>query len=462
LWSDLRERLFGTSGVRGVANVDLTPEFVLKLGLAIANFTASGRVAVGFDTRTSSQMMASSLIGGLLAGGAAVRNYGLIPTPVLAYLTSDTKCHAGTMVTASHNPPKYNGVKLFDGDGMAFNHSLERRIEETMSSGVLKRSDWSHLRVMDSVDCVDRYVEMIKNLVVFERAPKVVVDPGCGAAHSIGPRLFRDQGCEVLAINAQPDGFFPGRSPEPDSESLGVLSSFVKEVGANAGVAYDGDADRMAIVDENGAIVPMDQLIASYGAYLVSSHSESTIVVPVDASMCIEECVEAVGGRVIRTAVGDVNVAEAVLKHKAALGAEASGAWINPDYSLCPDGLLSSMLVLNTVFSEQVNMTLSRFVGLAPKYSILRTKVACPGEHKANVMKKLESELPKIISAESEVLTIDGVRMSSESGWVLVRPSGTEPILRITVEEKDQSRAESLMSDTITYTQNLIKQDSTQ
>lgn len=212
----------------------------------------------------------------------------------------------------------------------------------------------------------------------------------------------------------------------------------------------------MAIVDETGELVPMDQLIAAYGAYLVSLN-EKTIVVPVDASMCIEESIVGIGGSVIRTAVGDVNVAEAVLKHKAALGAEASGAWINPNYSLCADGILSSMLVLATVSSQRVNTTLSKFVNSISRYPILRGKVPCPDELKTEVMNEFQSELFKIMPEKSEILTIDGVRAASEDGWILIRPSGTEPVLRITVEAKDRSKAELLMTQTLALMQNMIK-----
>jgi len=418
-------------------------------------------VAVGFDTRLSSDMITHSLTAGLLAGGTKVRNHGLIPTPVLAYLTSDTRADAGAMVTASHNPPEYNGIKLFSKDGMAFNRDLQNRIEELVNSADLQRASWNSLQRVEPVDYTHRYLEMVRSIVVIERQWKVVVDPGCGAAYSIGPRLFREQGCKVLSINAQPDGFFPGRAPEPAAGSLDVLSTVVKESGANAGVAYDGDADRMALVDETGTIVPMDQLIAAYGAHLVSLENEKTIVVPVDASMCIEESVEEAGGRVVRTPVGDVNVAEAVLEHKAALGAEASGAWINPDYSLCPDGMLSSMLVIAAVSSERLNTTLSKFVSQIPRYPILRSKVTCPQELQARVMSELQSELFRIMPRESEMSTIDGVRFSAPTEWVLVRPSGTEPVLRVTVEAKNRAEADSLMSQAISLAQRTIKQIST-
>lgn len=452
----MRHNLFGTSGIRGVSNSELKPELVLRIGLAVAAFTKAGRIAVGFDTRQSSDMVTHSLIAGLLAGGAEVKNHGLVPTPVLAYLASDTDSDAGVMVTASHNPPEYNGVKIFDKDGMALDHDSQREVEELFESTNLKYADWKELRRADSVDYTHRYIEMVKNLVVIEKRLRVVVDPGCGAAYSIGPRLYREQGCEVLSINAQPDGFFPGRPPEPTAESLSFLSRVVKETRADAGVAYDGDADRMALVDEVGAVVPMDQLIAAYAAYLVSAEGERTIVVPVDASMCIEESVEEAGGEVIRTQVGDVNVARAVLEHKAVLGAEASGAWINPDCSLCPDGILSSILVLAAVTSERLNTTLSEFVRPISRYPLLRTKVACRQGVSSRVMNELQPELLKILPGESEVSRIDGLRLSSPDRWVLVRQSGTEPALRVTVEAKDPAEAESLMRETVSIVQRVI------
>jgi len=456
----VKERLFGTSGVRGVVNIDLTPELILRLGLALADHVNSGKVAVGFDTRLSSHSIAHSLIAGLLAGGARVQNHGLIPTPVLAYLTSVVKAKAGAMVTASHNLPEYNGVKLFDEDGMSFNHDLEQEIERLAKSPRPQYTSWNQLRPMETVNLVDQYIEMVRGSVTIQGKWRLVVDPGCGAAYSLGPRLFREQGCKVLTINAQPDGFFPGRAPEPTGESLKVLATMVKETGANAGVAYDGDADRMAVVDENGAIVPMDQLIAAYGAQLASKGRGRTIVVPVDASMCIEESVEAVGGRVVRTAVGDVNVAEAVARHKAALGAEASGAWINPDYNLCPDGILSSLLLIASVSGGQ-SESLSEFVKGVPRHPILRGNIACPEKLKAEAMDLLQLELPKIMREKSEILSIDGIRVSSQEAWILVRESGTEPLLRVTVEAKDYKRAELLMSEVTLLIQSIIKRLST-
>ncbi|MFC1507222.1 phosphoglucosamine mutase [Thermoproteota archaeon] len=452
----MNSKLFGTSGMRGIPNVDFTPELIMKLGLALANLTHGNRIAIGFDTRLTSSFMSCLLSAGMLAGGAEVRNFGLIPTPVLAFLTSNTNCRAGTMITASHNPPEYNGVKIFDGDGMAFSHTLEEKVEDLMGFNNLHRVDSTSIGNVKWINCVDRYVEMVKESLTLKREWSIVVDPGCGAAYSLGPSLFRELGCRVLTINAQPDGFFPGRPPEPTLESLHLLSKMVRETGANAGVAYDGDADRMALVDENGRFVSMDQLIASYGARLLSLKNKKRIVVPIDASMCIEESIEAVGGNVIRTAVGDVNVAESIVKNNAAFGAEASGAWISPDYSLCPDGILSSLLVISEISGQKGNPTLSKFVSLASRYPILRKKINCSKNLHSEVIEKLHSELFNLMPEKSDIQTIDGIRITSKKEWILVRPSGTEPVLRITVESKSTRKTESLMKEVIRIIENIV------
>ncbi len=207
---------------------------------------------------------------------------------------------------------------------------------------------------------------------------------------------------------------------------------------------------------KNGRFVSMDQLIATYGARLLSLKNKKRIVVPIDASMCIEESIEAIGGNVIRTAVGDVNVAESIVKNNAVFGAEASGAWISPDYSLCPDGILSSLLVISEISSQKGTPTISKFVSLASRYPILRKKINCSKNLHSEVIEKLQSELFNLMPEKSDIQTIDGIRIASKEEWILVRPSGTEPVLRITVESKNESKAESLMKEVIKLIENIL------
>ncbi|MGQ9542873.1 MAG: phosphoglucosamine mutase [Candidatus Bathyarchaeia archaeon] len=451
----MKGNLFGTSGVRGIVGLDLTPNLILNLGVALANLVGSSKVSTGFDTRVSSRMVLSCLVAGLMAGGARVLNHGLVPTPTLAYLTSNMNSKAGAMVTASHNPPCYNGVKMFDERGATFNHDLQMEIERLSKAPAYAR--WDSLGMVEEANYTRPYMEMVERAVNLRRRWRVIVDPGCGAACSIAPTVLNELGCEVIGINTQPDGFFPGRIPEPTVESLSILSEIVRNTGADVGVAYDGDADRMALVDERGEVLNMDRLIAAFASYIVSSGLGRVVVVPVDVSMCVEESVEAVGGSVVRSAVGDVNVAETVLRCNASFGAEASGAWIIPKHNLCPDGILSSVSVLEAV-SEGAGETLSNFVTPIRTYHTMRAKVDCPNRLKEKIMSSLYTDLSSIMPEISEILTVDGIRVSSQSGWILVRPSGTEPVIRVTVEAQDPQIAKSLMHDTLTMIRHTISQ----
>jgi len=452
----VKQKLFGTSGVRGVVNVDLTPTLALNVGLALATHTNSGKVAIGHDTRVSSPMLEHSLISGLLAGGSTVVRLGLTPTPLLAFLTREIKAEAGVMITASHNPPEYNGIKLFNADGMAYDEKQQNQIEEIVESGRFKRSSWQKIRTATAVDESRRYLEAIQKTVKLEREWRVLLDLGCGATCQIAPPLLRTLGCKVTAINSQPDGFFPGRSPEPDAESLQPLNRMVTRLHADLGIAYDGDGDRMVTIDESGAFAPLDQILAAYASHVVKAHKGGIVVTHVEASMCVEKMVKPSGGKVIRTKVGDVHIASAIKQHKAVFGGEPCGAWIHPQYHYCPDGIISSVLLLKTL--EEENKTLSSFVSEAPKYPIFRENLACPNEAKSKIMKKVEKVLPSLFAGIEEKSAIDGVRLTLKNGWVLIRPSGTEPIIRVTAEAESEKEAKEIIGEGVRLVKKLIKE----
>jgi len=449
-------KLFGTSGVRGVVNVDLTPTLALNVGLALATYINSGKVAIGHDTRVSSPMLEHSLISGLLAGGSTVIRLGLTPTPLLAFLTREIRADAGVMITASHNPPEYNGIKLFNKDGMAYDEKQQNQIEEIVESGRFKRSSWQKIRTTTTVDESRRYLEAIQKTVKLEKEWRVLLDPGCGATCQVAPVLFRMLGCKVTAINSQPDGFFPGRSPEPDAESLQSLSEMITRLRADLGIAYDGDGDRMVAIDENGVFAPLDQVLAAYASHVVKAHEGGVVVTNVEASMCVEKMVNPNGGKVVRTKVGDAYIASAVKQHKAVFGGEPCGAWIHPQYHYCPDGILSSVLLLKTL--EEENKTLSSFVSEAPQYPIFRENLACPNEAKSKIMEKMEKVLPSLFAETEEKSAIDGVRLTFKNGWVLIRPSGTEPIIRVTAEAESEKEAKEITDKSVRLVKKMIKE----
>ena len=439
----VEQRLFGTSGIRGIFNVDLTPKLALEVGLALATYTNAGEIVIGHDTRVSSPLLEHSVISGLLAGGSSVQKLGLTPTPVLAFLTRELKADSGVMITASHNPPEYNGIKLFNPDSIAYNKEEQKEIEKIVNKKSFNRAAWREIKSHTSPDETHRYLEAVCRAVELERRWSAVLDPGCGATCHVAPALFRMLGCKVTAINSQPDGFFPSRSPAPEPEALQSLCEVVKQVHADIGIAHDGDGDRMVVIDEKGVLAPLDQTLAAYASHLVKKHKGGVVVTTVEASMCFEKMIEPLHGKVVRTEVGDVEVTTAVRGHNAVFGGEPCGAWIHPQHHYCPDGILSSVLLLKAL--EDENKNLSSFVSEIPRYPILREKLPCPNEAKSVVMKDLEKTLPIIYPEIEGELTIDGIRLTLKNGWILARSSGTEPLIRITVEAKSAKEAENIM-----------------
>ena len=263
---------------------------------------------------------------------------------------------------------------------------------------------------------------------------KVVIDCASGAGSEISPLVFRKAGCEVTTLNSQPDGFFPGRNPEPNAENLQNLMKTVVAIGADLGIAHDGDADRMITIDENGDISPFDSLLA-----LMSKEFDGDIVTTVDAGLCMDESVK---GNVLRTKVGDVNVAEVIIEKDAAFGGEPSGTWLHPDFCMCPDGILSGLRMAELVSNKG---KLSELLLEIPSYPNIREKIICSKEAKTTVMENMEDLLKDSFDDIKEINSIDGVRLTfNDDSWVLVRPSGTEDYIRITLESKDSTKAQAI------------------
>lgn len=449
-------KLFGTSGIRGKANITITPQLALQVGQALVTNTKARTILTAHDMRTTSLMLRNALTAGITACGATTIQQGIIPTPVLAYLTKKTKADAGVMITASHNPPEYNGIKLYNPDTTAYNAIQESQIEKLIAKQRFELTAWQNIGKTITIDETQQYVEMITKNVVLKKSWKLVIDPGNGATSQLAPQMLRQLNCSVTAINSQPDGYFPGRGAEPNEESLKPLCKIVRNLKADLGIAYDGDGDRMVTIDEKGRMTPLDQIFAAYAAYAIKRQKNKTIVTHVEASMCIEKMIEAEGGKVVRTKVGDVNIAEAVKQHNATFGGEPCGAWIHPNCHYCPDGILSSILLLQTL--EEANQPLSYFISETPRYPLLRQNVTCPNSVKLAVMKKVYEALPVVFSGAKEQLKVDGFRLTLKQGWLLIRPSGTEPMMRITVETENRKTAETIMEKAIRLMGKLVKE----
>ncbi|HUS78312.1 MAG TPA: phosphoglucosamine mutase [Patescibacteria group bacterium] len=435
--------LFGSSGIRGLANVEVTPLLAQKVGMAIASQFDGGVVLVGRDTRLSGEMLESALTSGIVSTGFVAGTVGVVPTPVIAWLTREMGAEAGVSITASHNPPEYNGFKIFDSTGMAYTEKQQQDVEDIIGEQKFSRSAWNRVGRVEKMDVGRVYIDSIAQRLEFSKAWSVVYDLFNGATSSIAHDIYRDLEIDAIIINGQPDGHFPAGNPEPTQESLTRVGRMVNFTGADIGFGFDGDGDRFIAVDERGNTPSPDRVLAAYARHLVEMNGGGTVVTHVGSSMCVEEAVEAVKGNVVRTKVGDVHITEAMIENGAIFGGEPVGAWIHPDIHMCPDGILSSLKLMVALESE--GKTLSEFLADVPDYPTLRTKVECPDVRKPEAMMGISSNYEKDFGNVKEVLTIDGVRISLEDGWILIRPSGTEPIIRITVEAQDLERAEDLL-----------------
>ena len=435
-------RLFGTSGIRGIANAELTPELALKVGMALASLRGPGPYVLGRDARTTGPFLAMAFSSGIMACGGDVLDLGLLPTGAVAFLTRELRARAGCVVTASHNPPEYNGLKFFRPDSAPLWPEEQREIEEAVGTSSFKLASWDSAGDYRRLDETRRYIDALAGLWEPRRRWRVVLDAGCGSASVVAPEVFRAVGAEVVALNARPDGHFPARSPDPRPDTVGELCSMVRALGADVGFAYDGDADRMVVVDERGSLVPFDVALAAYAAYVVRSRGGGTVITTVEASRSVEEAVEEAGGRVVKTRVGDVAVSMEIARRKAVFGGEPCGAWVLPEVHLCADGILASLAVLRAL--DEAGLRPSEFFGRVPRFHTVRRKAPCPNELKEPVMEILAGELPGLFKGVRGLVDIDGLRLELEDGWILVRPSGTEPVIRVTAEASRPERAEEL------------------
>lgn len=427
---------FGSSGIRGLANREVTPELALRVGQVIGELY--GSAIVGQDPRTSGAMLSAALVSGLLASGADATDAGLVSTPTLARGSADYGC--GVVITASHNPAPYNGIKLWNPDGMAFDEAQQEEIEAALDAGRFRGVSWDRVgRLRDRTDLIGRHVEAVLR-DIGEAHLRVAVDCGCGATSTITPFLLRRMGCEVVALNAQPDGHFPGRDPEPTEANLALLRATVPAVHADLGIAHDGDGDRMVAVDRDGTYVGGDTLLALFAKQEV----EKSLVVPVDASMVLEDLLP--DARVWRTRVGDVYVAQEMKRRDADFGGEPSGTWIFPRATYCPDGVYAAARLVQLVSGEP----LRDMIHSIPRYPVIRGTVAYDPARREAVRTALEASLPNL---GGEVSTVDGWRLAWEDGWALVRFSGTEPKIRILAESREEARAREIYATALSSVQ---------
>ncbi|TLZ60900.1 MAG: phosphoglucosamine mutase [Methanobacteriota archaeon] len=437
-------RLFGTNGIRGIIGQDMSVDLALRMGKSIGSVFEPGPVAVGRDTRTSGPMLRDAAVAGLLATGHDVVDTGVLPTPGLQYFVHTGTFSGGVMITASHNPAEFNGIKVVDAHGMELARPEEEGIEARYFREDFALADWKGVgHVRADAGAVGTYLEGILSRVDGERIRaarlRVVVDCANAASCGTSPALISRLGCEVISMNGHPDGTFPGRPPEPVRENLGALMREVRGSKADLGVAHDGDADRAIFVDGRGEFVFGDRSLALVAKDIVSKRG-GVVVTPVSTSQCLEDVVRASGGSVVYTKVGAPIVARVMHERGAVFGGEENGGMIFPEHQLCRDGAMSLAKVLEIV--AKAGRPLSELLAELPAYSLHKTSVRYRAPERDAILVRL-----KALASGMKVEDIDGIKVHYADGWVLVRPSGTEPIFRIFAEAPTPERAKALADD---------------
>lgn len=422
-------KYFGTDGVRGIANTELTPELAFKLGrcggYVLTKNTDRPKVIIGRDTRISGHMLEGALVAGLLSTGAEVMRLGVISTPGVAYLTKALGAQAGVMISASHNPVADNGIKFFGSDGYKLSDEQEAEIEELLDQSVdhLPRPVGGDLGVVnDYFEGGQKYLQFLKQTVDEEFTDiHIALDCANGATSSLATHLFADLDADVSTMGASPDGLNINDgvgSTHPES-----LAAFVKEKEADVGLAFDGDGDRIIAIDENGEIVDGDQIMFICAKYLKGEArlKQGTVVSTVMSNLGFHKGLEELGIKSVQTAVGDRYVVEEMKNGGYNLGGEQSGHIIFLDYNTTGDGLLTGLQLVNIM--KATNKKLSELAGEMKKYPQKLVNIRVSDKHHVTENEKVKEIIKQV---EGEM---------AGDGRILVRPSGTEPLVRVMAEE---------------------------
>ena len=435
-------KLFGTDGIRGVANLDLTPELAFKIGRAGAYILAKGKkgkIVIGKDTRQSGDMLEAALAAGICSIGVDVIKLGVIPTPAVAYLTKKYKALAGVVISASHNPVEYNGIKFFDEDGFKLKDEIEDQIESYIfnDKGIDTRPIKGEIgQIIEDLHAPRYYMDYLKSTIKRDfKGLKIAVDCGNGAVYKIAAELLKELGAEVVVINDEPNGV--NINVECGSTNPSAIQSLVLDTKADIGLSFDGDADRLIAVDEKGNIIDGDHILAICGTYLKEQNrlKKDTIVGTVMTNIGLDLYLKSKGLKVVKTKVGDRYVMEEMLKHGYVLGGEQSGHIIFLEYSTTGDGMLTALQLINVM--KETGKKASELNSLMKSYPQVLVN--------ARVKKELKEVYMENEEISSEIKRVED--LFKGEGRVVIRPSGTEPLIRVMIEGKDKDTIERVAKD---------------
>lgn len=440
----IAEHIFRAYDIRGVYGVDLDEKVARRVGLALGHYLGGrGRkLAVGMDVRLSSPALKKALVDGLTSAGCDVVDVGLVPSPALYYAVASMKLDGGAMVTASHNPPEWNGFKLCRKDayiiaeGMGMEDLKALALKPDLPESGVKG------RVEEDPGLLDRYIEDMVSKVKVSRRLKVVLDVANGCCSLTAPKMFEKLGCEVKVLNAELDGRFPAHLPEPTEETLAELKSKVVELGADFGVGFDGDGDRAVFVDDKGRVLLGDVVTALLVNHYLPREPGAAVVFDVSCSSIVEEAVKRLGGKPIVSRVGHAYMMDAVMRNNALLGGERSSHLYFREIWGIDDGAYAALKVAEML--SEAHEPLSALVDRLPRYPTKAKNYDCPDDVKFKAVADIAQELK---SRGVRIIEVDGVKVLLDEGWFLIRPSNTQPLIKLTVEAKDEASLAKLFEE---------------
>ena len=445
-------KFFGTNGIRGVFDEDFTLEFIHEMTLSIGTYFEKGPILIGYDGRESSPLICKIITSSLNSIGIDCNVSGLVPTPCLEYAVKSLGYSGGIMITASHNPPQYNGIKPAGKDGVEISREDELIIEDIYSkkNWLPKPEKWGITN--DETKTIEIYLDGIMTHIdsnLIESKPfKVVLDLGNGAQAVTAPNFCKKLNCEVVLVNEQVDGKFPGRGSEPTPQNLSVLSKAVLENKADFGIAFDGDGDRSIFCDDLGNILTGDKSALILINHILKKNPNSLVVTCLNSGTNTETLAEKYNSKVLRTKVGSVEVSRKMLSTNALIGFEENGGFMFGKHNQVRDGCMSLGLMLD--FLSTTENSLSQEISQLPPSFTTKDKIECSKENAKKIISLLKDEFPDSDTSDGIKITLD------PKNWVMIRPSGTEPIIRIYAESTDLDNLEALMTKFLQKVKSII------
>jgi phosphomannomutase len=433
----------GITGVRGVVGETFTPEVAVGFSQAFGTYLDGGRILVCRDTRPSGPMVRAAVIAGLLAAGCEVIDLGVSPTPSLQLAVTWLKADGGIAITAGHNPSQWNALKFVRSDGLYLNPTQAEELLDIFHQGEFAKATWDQIKpAVQQQDPIEHHIELLKGVfdveVIKHRRPKVAVDCSNGACSRLIPPWLKEIGCEVLAINDDPGASFP-HAPEPKPETMAQLSAVVKAGHADIGFAHDADGERLGIVTELGQPLS-EELTLAIATRIRLEQKAGTVVTNVSTTGAIEKIAAVYGGAVVRTPVGQTYISESMMELKGVLGGEGSGGVTVPELHLTHDSAAAVGLILEGL--ARSGKPVSRFVQDLPRLTMLKYNLPVEPNRLYSVLQNFR------VAIEREALTYDltdGIRLVLPQGWVHVRASNTESMIRVIVEAEETRSAQNLV-----------------